>query len=140
MKLIVSVTGDADRYQVLVNRIAEKVKRKADTVYKKQMENLLNELVEATPKWTGASAGEATGIELPRWHPAYKEGLTIGNEPGQSGWQLDVREHAYSEELVTFVIKNPMWHFYLKYIGIKTGFVQVIYDRNIQKIKERLGR
>lgn len=103
--------------------LAEHYEEQVEQTYVREMEILLNDIIQHTPIATGAAAGVeynlvgSAHVTLTNGHPAY--GLTIGNGPGESGWQLEVEKT--KGKLVMSII-NPMWDPYLKYLefGIVT--------------------
>lgn len=96
-------------------------------------------LAEEGPAYTGASSGREDRGQFPikPSHPAY--GLNIGNDPGDSGWQLG-QSPRRKGELVRVYLKNPMWKPYLQFVdrGIvpgqkaPAGFVRDIWWRVVR--------
>jgi alpha-glucuronidase len=103
------------QFHDFVKQIAVRSKKKFTTIYRRKIDALLFKLIAVTPRHTGAAAGEATGTPMPPSHPAF--GMTIGNDEGDSGWQL--REVTEGKHTV-WVIVNPMWLPYLHYLEYGT--------------------
>jgi hypothetical protein len=110
--------------------IVKKQNQSLPTLWRRKLSVLIAQLAAGTPAYTGAAAGtqrNAKVDEIPKWHPAY--GMTIGNDPGDSGWQL---ETVQTDKGTTFYIMNPMWLKYLVYvnaIGSNAGFVDQIWEQ-----------
>jgi hypothetical protein len=110
-------------FEAWIKDIAEHYEKQFEEVYVREMEVLLNDIIQHTPIATGAAAGvesNAVGsahVTMTNSHPAY--GLTIGNMPGESGWQLEVDQKGRNLHMA---ISNPMWDHYLKYLEF--GVVQ----------------
>ena len=68
-----------------------------------QMRLTIEELRVTTPKDTGAAAGVEWGKKrnMHKSHPGW--GMRIGNEPGDTGWQI------MSNNPQHWAITNPMW-------------------------------
>lgn len=101
------------------------------------LEDIGNETVAhlraITPKDTGAAAGTTQGANRPIYksHPGYRMG--IGNEPGDTGWQLK-----WVNTASKFTIHTPMWDFYLKYVnyeGKNGNFVETAVREMRTKLK-----
>lgn len=102
--------------------IAKKHKVRVKTVVEEVMQDTLGLLVQLTPKDTGAAAGTTVGAKRPMYktHPAFLEGRSIGNQLGQSGWQII---HLNNAKKVAIV--NPMWEEYLKEVNyLYSNFVE----------------
>lgn len=97
-----------------------------ETAHVKKAVEVLTEvrdkLATEGPAYTGASSGrEERGMfPIKPSHPAY--GLNIGNEPGDSGWQLGQTPRRKGEPVRVY-LKNPMWKPYLQFVdrGIVPG-------------------
>ena len=87
------------------------------------------------PAYTGASAGREDRGRFPVTprHPAY--GMNIGNDPGDSGWQLGQTPRRKGEPVRVY-LKNPMWKPYLQYVefgavrgqaNLRAGFVRATW-------------
>ena len=112
IRLIAGSIGGPAGLSRAVELNAKLAKKSFRIIWRRKMQILLEKLIQATPRWTGAASGEATGVEVPTWHKAY--GFTIGNSPGDSGWQLKETEDS-SNRIIVLII-NPMWNRYLKYL------------------------
>jgi hypothetical protein len=92
--------------------VAKKYDTALKDVMQEQVDLTIDELRITTPKDTGAGAGTEQGSKRPIYksHPGY--GKHIGNNPGDTGWQLfkgaDTRRWG---------IINPMWEPYLKEVN-----------------------
>lgn len=106
---------DERQFKARLEDRARVVKKGKAEYYEKKMHELVRNLRDATPRFTGAASGDPTDIVVPKWHPAY--GKIIGNEPGDTGWQLRV---ATRGSQVVFQVINPMWNLYLKYVEYGT--------------------
>jgi hypothetical protein len=82
---------------------------------------LRDRFAQITPRDTGAAAGIEGDRPLYNSHPASKMGLTIGNEEGQSGWQVVFTQGRGSN--AKYALKNPMWKPYLQFLeyGVVPG-------------------
>jgi len=113
-------------------KVAKKHDKYLKQVITEQIDLTIDELRIETPKATGAAAGTTQGARKPmyRSHPGF--GRTIGNAPGDTGWQpyeADNGKH--------WAIINPMWQPYLavvNYTHIAGGFV----DRAARNLRQRL--
>lgn len=109
--------------------IVKKQKQSLTVLWRRKMNVLIQRLADGTPAYTGAAAGitkHAKVDEIPSWHPAY--GMTIGNDPGETGWQLLSQTNTKG---FSYHIINPMWAPYLVYvnsIGQHAGFVDQIWE------------
>lgn len=103
-------------------QIAKKHKVRVKVVVDEVMKEVLQQLVETTPKDTGAAAGTTVGAKRPLYktHPAFLEGRSIGNQIGQSGWQIINLNNSKKVAIV-----NPMWDEYLKEVNyLYSNFVE----------------
>lgn len=107
--------GDPKRFKSRMEDRARRLHKGKAAYYERKINALLRKLISATPRFTGAASGNPTDIEIPRWHPAY--GMIIGNSPGETGWQL---KQVNRGSQVVFLIINPMWNLYLKYVEYGT--------------------
>jgi hypothetical protein len=139
--------GSRQGFAAWLQAVADHYEEQIEAAYVKEMEILLNDIIQHTPIATGAAAGVEYNlvgqahVKLTNSHPAY--GLDIGNEPGDSGWQLHVEQ---SKSKLVMSITNPMWEPYLKYLeyGIVTPadgraeshFVQNAWQRHLERRDE----
>jgi len=88
--------------------------KKKEDVYRVKIRKLLKILIRQTPADTGAAKGDTSGArrEVYNSHPAFGA-YAIGNEVGESGWQIIEDTHRGG---VRLRIVNPMWDFYYKYV------------------------
>ncbi len=134
-----------DRFKKHLERVVEERKLSRLKVAHDECDTIVEDLANSGPAWTGASAGRADRgsvdlVDVPN-HPANRLGLEIGNEPGQSGWQ--VHETARTKgTTVKVYISNPMYNEYLKYqdLGIgphanpeNVGFVRNAFLRHLNR-------
>ncbi len=107
---------------------------------------IAKDVIETGPKYTGASSGEATGLPLPKGHPAL--GKTIGNflNGGDTGWQQ--REEMEKIDVFAFILSNPMWDHYLKYVewgfaptpnnvSLDAHFVLMAWQRHLNRMRSK---
>lgn len=100
-----------------VKTFAKRYKIAYKKVYTKEMGVVLDDVIQHTPIDTGASAGvldNEVGSEkraIYKGHVAF--GQNIGNEPGDSGWQMVEKE---TNDGFKLSIVNPQWNKYLKYV------------------------
>jgi hypothetical protein len=119
----------AGEFSKHILEVSRKQKKRLEIVWARKLKKLVAELAEATPAYTGAAAGITGNAKvdgIPAWHPAY--GMTIGNQPGDTGWQLKQVER---DGRTLFQITNPMWRLYLVYVnsfGIHAGFVERAWE------------
>ena len=103
---------------------------------------IMEDVAENGPAWTGASAGRPDRARFPGYfpknHPA--SGMRIGNEPGDSGWQMLPPE--LHRTLVSLALANPMWEPYLKAVEMAVapaavrhpgGFVRDAIGHHLQR-------
>lgn len=120
----------ASEIESFLRNIVKKQKQSLPVLWRRKLTVLIRNLAAGTPAYTGAAAGtrmNAKVNEIPKWHPAY--GMTIGNDPGDTGWQLFETK---TDKGTTFAIYNPMWIHYLVYvnaIGQHAGFVDRIWEQ-----------
>lgn len=117
------------------------IKKKHEFRIRDILDDIGNETVAhlqaITPKDTGAAAGTTLGAKrvMYKWHPAFKMGLPIGNEPGDSGWQM-----THTKNSNKFAIINPMWDPYLKYVnyghGDNNNFVETAAAQMRESLRE----
>jgi len=83
---------------------------------REQAKQVVIQLIEVGPKYTGASSGVRGLFPIYKSHPAY--GMTIGNilNGGDSGWQINETARR-KDTVVSLIISNPMWEHYLKYVN-----------------------
>lgn len=108
-------------FEDAVRAIARRQNKKYLDIYRKKMLKLMQELIATTPRDTGAAAGTTLGAKRGLYpsHPASYTPYIIGNQIGESGWQL--RESREVGGQVTFGITNSMWDYYLKYLEYGIG-------------------
>lgn len=87
------------------------------------------DLIEVGPVDTGIARGEASGAPVAPTHKG--AGLAIGNEPGESGWQIRPGKQTATEASIS--IGSPLWESYLKWV--ETGW---IHARSKKQIPARL--
>lgn len=109
--------GNRRSLEGFIQSFADHYEKQFEEVYVREMEILLNDIIQHTPIATGAAAGVEYNlvgnahVTMTSSHPAY--GLAIGNLEGESGWQLSVEQTSNS---LTLSIINPMWEPYLKFL------------------------
>jgi hypothetical protein len=134
-------------FESWLNSVADYYEQRVEEVYVKEMEVLLNDIIQHTPIATGAAAGVESNlvgdahVTMTNSHPAYS--LQIGNGPGDSGWQLEVDQ---SKGKLRMAIFNPMWKPYLEFLeyGIvtpadpraKSHFVHDAVQRHLARREE----
>ena len=121
MTAVIPHQSHAVRRQAFINAvraIKEKHEKRVTDILREIGNEAVATLRELTPKDTGAAAGTKSGAkrELYASHPARKLGLNIGNEVGDSGWQMKWVRTSHK-----FVITTPMWEPYLKYVNYTSG-------------------
>jgi hypothetical protein len=107
---------------------------------------IAKDVIESGPKYTGASSGESTGRPLPKNHPAL--GKIIGNflTGGTSGWQE--REESISANVMAFILSNPMWDHYLKFVeyglaptpnnvSLDAHFILMAFQRHLERMRSK---
>lgn len=135
------ISGQSDilrrgRFAKAIRMMADKHKVRVKALLEEIGDSTVTKLREITPKDTGAAAGTSVGAKrslanVP-WHPAVKRGLDIGNQPGQSGWQMKWINTANK-----FSIFTPMWDPYLKYVNYTMGnFVEEAARDMQQKLRD----
>lgn len=92
--------------------VAKKYDSSLKDVMQEQVDLTIDELRITTPKDTGAGAGTEQGARRAMYksHPGY--GKKIGNNPGDTGWQL-----YKGNDTRRWGIINPMWEPYLKEVN-----------------------
>lgn len=141
MPVIANKFGNIRDFDRAITRIAKAHKKRFIDKYRQRIMALLRELAAATPVDTGAAKGDDTGHKRDIYpsHPAF--GMTIGNNIGDSGWQVEEVSDS-NGDLVRFRILNPMYEHYLKYIEFgyanqrnhpKRGFIRETF----RKFKEK---
>jgi hypothetical protein len=131
-------------FESWLSSIADHYEQQYEEAYVKEMEILLNDIIQHTPIATGAAAGVESNlvgsahVTMTTSHPAY--GLSISNEPGGSGWQLDVEQSKHKLKIAIF---NPMWDSYLKYLEFgqvtpadpraSSHFVEAAWRRHLER-------
>lgn len=132
---LTDINTSKKRFEDYVKQRATYYKKAYLKVMYKEIELMLLELVETTPADTGAAAGSTDRAKRSIYssHPAKTGGFHIGNEVGQSGWQIIEQEDGFS-------LTNPMWDLYLKYLefGIVHGeyqphFVQRAWKNHLNR-------
>ncbi len=124
----------------LSNRAAEHAQTRLQAM-REELQLILEYVAENGPNWTGASAGRtnAGSIPVPKWHPAY--GLSLGNERGESGWQIAETARRNGSQ-VSMSLVNPMWNPYLKIVEAgaapasvhsRGGFVRDAWGHHLQR-------
>lgn len=118
----------------LRDALREVAKRRGEAiadVIERELALTVKELQQLTPKDTGAAAGTTAGSRRPIYksHPGY--GMKIGNDQGDSGWQVyNNRDTRY------WAITNPMWVDYLRRINYEhptqANFLETAH-RNMQQ-------
>jgi hypothetical protein len=139
LKGAVVKSGSSGNFLQFAKFLAVKHKKRLGLQAHREMRRIQEDIKKLQPKDTGASAGDTSGAKRDIYssHPAF--GLTIGNEIGDSGWQIDQNESAG-----TIKLRNPMWNKYLKYLEAGTarghynsGFVAKAWAKHLQRRTEK---
>jgi len=130
-----------DSFVSFIRSVAERRSEKIMEAANRELMAMVEELRATTPKDTGAAAGTTVGAKRSLYpsHPASRQGLSIGNEPGDSGWQI-----YKSGDLKKIAIINPMWETYLKTVNYTSlthaNFLETARRHFLQRIKTmRIG-
>jgi hypothetical protein len=132
--------GNQKEFQKAILAMAKRHHKRFTDKYRQKIFQLHRNLIAATPVDTGAAKGDDSGAnrDLYKSHPAAYVPYLIGNEPGESGWQVI---ETVKDGNIVFSIANPMWDYYLKYVEFgqgrsskHQGFIRAIW----QDFKESL--
>jgi hypothetical protein len=116
-------------------KVAKERGGKLADVLEVQVELLIKDLRDLTPKDTGAAAGTKDGARRPMYqsHPAALRGLTIGNFEGASGWQPYEKTNGRH-----WAVVNPMWDIYLGARNYMGGVGSHFVEEAVRRFRERL--
>lgn len=141
---VVGDQGNGQRFYEWVKRVEGRSREHVRLRSVKELRLILKDLKVDSPIYTGASTGVpgpfATRARQPS-HPAH--GMTIGNNIGDSGWQIVYRKiNQYAEQVA---LVNPMWQPYLKYVEKgeaphqthKPYFVRMAWERHLLRRLQR---
>ena len=108
----------------------------------KELAVLQQDLIDNGPVETGAAAG-STSRAVREQRPGDKSyGFKIGNEAGDSGWQLTgINEWDPEMKVIVLGIANPMWDRYYKFVEL--GFTHHRTKKSIPArffVKQALNR
>ncbi len=117
-------TGTSRRgFEAMIRDIAAYYPKAFEEAYIHEINIIIKGLIDTTPIDTGAAAGvtsNSVGHQKRNLYPTHKAGSNdIGNNPGDTGWQLEVEQKMQSLKIA---IVNPQWDSYLKYLEL--GIVQ----------------
>ena len=115
--------GERGAFHTYIQQLAEKHKTGIRTQLRNEAEKLVARLAMTTPVDTGAASGRSdrprTGLgggpstPITPKHPAY--GMTIGNQPFNSGWQIRF-SNTSDTGTITVSIVSPLWEKYVHYL------------------------
>lgn len=133
VNLIPGIGSDRERFVKYIQSLPRKHKMRLRDKLRDEAYIIVAALAGVTPRKTGAAAGRATGVPMTPKHPGYA--MAIGNDPGDTGWQ--VRYYDHSDKIT---IGTPMWKPYLRYhefgiVGNNAGFVRGVWQYHLQKRK-----
>lgn len=117
----------------LADRVFAAIKqRKVELLIRvqKELAVLQQDLIDTGPVETGAAVG-STERAVREQRPGDKSyGFKIGNDPGDSGWQLTgINEWDEDFKVIEMGIANPMWDRYYKYVEL--GFTHHRTRKNV---------
>ena len=131
-------------FNAFIAKIAKYYPTAYRDAYYKEFTILLTDIIEHTPIDTGYAAGvteNLVGSQKRKPYAGHKaSGLPMSNDPGGSGWQMDIKKDTLKE--VNTSIVNPMWGSYLKFLeyGInqplppaKSHFVFNAWKRHLKR-------
>ena len=111
-------------FEAMIRDIAAYYPKAFEEAYVYEVEIMIKGLIDTTPIDTGAAAGvtsNSVGSQKRQPYQSHKAWpATHGNQPGQSGWQLEVEQ----AKNLKIAIINPQWDSYLKYLEM--GIVEPI--------------
>lgn len=115
--LLPSGVGSSRRgFNALIKDIAAYYPKAYEEAYIEEVEFIIKDLIDHTPIDTGAAAGvtsNSVGHQKRNLYPKHKAyGSNISNDPGGTGWQLEVEQN---KDLKISII-NPQWNSYLKFL------------------------
>ncbi len=115
-------------FENFINDLADRYEQAFEEAYVKEAETIILDIIDHTPIATGAAAGTLSNSVGDAHKPLkwnhHAKNLTIGNEPGDSGWQMDVDQ---TGKVLKIAIFNPMWEHYLRYLN--AGLVNLVDHR-----------
>jgi hypothetical protein len=113
-------------FDAMIRDIIEYYPKAFEEAYVQEIEIIIKGLIDTTPIDTGAAAGvtsNSVGSKKRNMYAGHAAGnADIGNNPGDTGWQLEVKQ---TSKMLKMSIVNPQWDSYLKYLEL--GLVQPVY-------------
>ncbi len=144
--------GNRRGFEQLIKDIAAYYPKAYEEAYIAEVEILIADIIDHTPIETGAAAGvqsNSVGHARRDYYPTHKaQPAPIGNMPGDTGWQLEVKQ----DKGLHIAIVNPQWNNYLKFLELgavnplppaTSHFVFGAWKRHEQRrgrIRERIRR
>lgn len=113
--------------------VANKYDTALQTVVTEQVDLTIDDLRINTPKDTGAGAGTIQGSKrsIYKSHPGF--GMPIGNNPGDTGWQV-----TKGNDVRRWGIVNPMWVPYLREVNYTHPTDGNFLENAVQRLQARL--
>ncbi len=114
-------------FDQLIKDIASYYPKAYEEAYVQEVEIIIKDIIQNTPIDTGAAAGvlvNKVGAQKRPLYKGHKSGASnsdISNDPGGTGWQLQV---AQTSKKLDIAIVNPQWDTYLKFLEL--GLVQPV--------------
>jgi hypothetical protein len=114
--------------------VAKKYDTALQQVVSEQIEKTIDDLRKHTPIDTGAGAGTTQGAKrnMYKSHPGF--GMHIGNNPGDTGWQVEKEN-----DVRRWAIVNPMWVPYLREVNYTHPTHGNFLENAVQRMRQRLN-